>query len=284
LAQQPSRLVAAAVGGAAHVAKNMNVRVLVVGAGGRMGKAVCEAVLDDSSVELVAAVDPAHAGASVGNALGRDDTGLEMLAGLDDVAVAVDVAVDFTALEAARANLDWCAANSVHAVVGTTGFDADDLARLTALFTQSNLLIAPNFAIGAVLMMRFAELAAPFFEAAEIVELHHEHKVDAPSGTALRTAERLAEASGDWLGDPTEFEPVIGARGAEGPAGIRIHSVRLRGLVAHQEVLLGTTGQSLTIRHDSYDRSSFMPGVLHACRVISEHPGVTIGLDTYLGI
>jgi len=284
LVQQPSRLVAAAVGGAVRVADKMSVRVLVVGAGGRMGKTVCEAVLDDSSVELVAAVDPGYAGAPVGAVLGRDDTGLEILASLDDIAVDVDVAVDFTVLEAATGNLDWCAAHSVHAVVGTTGFSADDIARFTELFKKSNLLIAPNFAIGAVLMMRFAEIAAPFFDSGELIELHHEHKVDAPSGTALRTAERMAKASGEWLGDPTEFESPAGARGADGPAGIRIHSVRLRGLVAHQEVLLGTTGQSLTIRHDSYDRSSFMPGVLHACRVIREHPGVTIGLDSYLGI
>jgi len=262
----------------------MGVRVLVVGAGGRMGKAVCEAVLDDSSLELVAAVDPSLTATSLDAVLGRNDTSLAVLSDVEDIAVDVDVAIDFTVAEAARVNLAWCAASSVHAVVGTTGFDTDDIARFEDLFTSSNLLIAPNFAIGAVLMMRFAEIAAPWFETAEVVELHHENKIDAPSGTAMRTAQRMAEASDEWLEDPTESETLPGARGATGPAGIAIHSVRLRGLVAHQEVLFGTTGQSLTIRHDSYDRSSFMPGVLHACRVIGDHRGVTIGLDSYLGI
>jgi len=249
-----------------------------------MGKSVCKAVLDDSSLDLVAAVDPSLTGTPLGVALGHDGTTLGILASLDDITVDVDVAVDFTVLAAARASIAWCAASSVHAVVGTTGFDTDDITAFTGLFKASNLLIAPNFAIGAVLMMRFAELAAPFFESAEVIESHHHHKVDSPSGTALRTAERMAEASDDWLGDQTESETLPGARGATGPAGIRIHSVRLPGLVAHQEVVLGTNGQSLTICHDSYDRSSFMPGVLHACRVIGDHAGVTVGLDSYLGI
>jgi 4-hydroxy-tetrahydrodipicolinate reductase len=133
-------------------------------------------------------------------------------------------------------------------------------------------------------MMRFAELAAPWFETAEIVELHHDQKVDAPSGTAMLTAQRMADASGEWGDDPTRSEVVPGARGGKGPAGIPVHSVRLRGLVAHQEVLLGTTGQSLTIRHDSYDRSSFMPGVLLAVKQVADRPGLTIGLDELLGL
>ena len=145
-------------------------------------------------------------------------------------------------------------------MVGTTGFTEADVAALRDAFTRSNCLIAPNFAIGAVLMMRFAELAAPFFETAEIIELHHDGKVDAPSGTAMMTAWRMAAASPSWAPDPTTREVVPGARGGNGPGGIPIHSVRLRGLVAHQEVLFGTAGQSLTIRHDSYDRVSFMPG------------------------
>jgi 4-hydroxy-tetrahydrodipicolinate reductase len=143
--------------------------------------------------------------------------------------------------------------------------------------------VAPNFAIGAVLMMRFAELAAPYFETAEVIELHHDEKLDAPSGTAMLTLERMAAASSDWAPDPTTKTVVEGARGGAGPAGIRVHSVRLRGLVAHQEVLLGTTGQSLSIRHDSYDRTSFMPGVLLAVRAVGERPGLTVGLDTLLG-
>jgi 4-hydroxy-tetrahydrodipicolinate reductase len=147
-----------------------------------------------------------------------------------------------------------------------------------------NCVIAPNFAVGAVLMMRFAELAAPWFETAEVVELHHDNKVDAPSGTAMLTVERMAEASGRWGENPTRTEVLPGARGGVGPAGIRVHSVRLRGLVAHHEVLLGTTGQSLSIRHDSYDRSSFMPGVVLAVKSVADHPGVTVGLDTLLGL
>jgi 4-hydroxy-tetrahydrodipicolinate reductase len=149
--------------------------------------------------------------------------------------------------------------------------------------SPANALIAPNFAIGAVLMMRFAELAAPYFETAEVIELHHDEKVDAPSGTAMLTASRMAAASSDWAKDPTEKVVAEGARGGEGPGGIRVHSLRLRGLVAHQEVVLGTTGQSLTVRHDSYDRTSFMPGVLLAIRKVLEHPGLTVGLDAFLG-
>ncbi len=170
----------------------------------------------------------------------------------------------------------------MHAVVGTTGFTADDLERFSAAFTTSNCVVAPNFAIGAVLMMRFAELAAPYFETAEIIELHHDQKIDAPSGTAMLTAERMAAASSQWADDPTQKLVVEGARGARSGGGIPIHSVRLRGLVAHQEVLLGTTGQTLSIRHDSYDRSSFMPGVVLAVKQVQSRPGLTVGLDTLL--
>jgi 4-hydroxy-tetrahydrodipicolinate reductase len=144
-------------------------------------------------------------------------------------------------------------------------------------------VIAPNFAISAVLMMRFAELAAPFFDTAEVIELHHDGKVDAPSGTAIRTAERMAAASPDWAPDPTEREVYPGTRGGIGPAGIRLHAVRMRGMIAHQEVILGALGQTLTIRQDSYDRDGFMPGVILACKRIAEHPGVTIGLEPFLG-
>jgi 4-hydroxy-tetrahydrodipicolinate reductase len=198
-----------------------------------------------------------------------------------------EVAVDFTQVDGAKANLAWCADHAVHAVVGTTGFTEADIAELERLFPAggpANCFVAPNFAIGAVLMIRFAELAAPWFETAEIIELHHDAKVDAPSGTAALTAQRMATASTEWGNDPTMSEAIAGVRGGEGPAGIRVHSVRLRGLVAHQEVLLGTTGQTLTIRHDSYDRSSFMPGVLLAIKAISARPGLTIGLDRLLGL
>lgn len=256
------------------------IRVGVLGAAGRMGATVCAAIEGEPGLALVAAVDPHGEGGGI--------AGLPGLAVARDITVlaeaAAEVAVDFTALAAARTNLAWCAEQGIHAVVGTTGFTEDDHAALRAAFTRSNCLIAPNFAVGAVLMMRFAELAAPFFETAEIIELHHDGKADAPSGTAMMTARRMAAASDDWAPDPTTHEVVSGARGGTGPAGIHVHSVRLRGLVAHHEVLLGTLGQSLTIRHDSYDRESFMPGVLLAVKRVADHPGVTVGLDVYLGL
>jgi 4-hydroxy-tetrahydrodipicolinate reductase len=172
----------------------------------------------------------------------------------------------------------------MHAVVGTTGFTDDDLVALRGEFNGSNCVIASNFAISAVLMMRFAEMAAPYFDTAEIIELHHDAKVDAPSGTAVATAARMAAASSEWAPDPTQHEVYPGARGGVGPAGIHLHSVRMRGMVAHQEVILGAQGQTITIRQDSYDRSSYLPGVLLACKRIAEHPGLTIGLDSFLGV
>jgi 4-hydroxy-tetrahydrodipicolinate reductase len=194
------------------------------------------------------------------------------------------VAVDFTDAAGARDNLRWCAEHGVHAVVGTTGLRDEDLDELAASFTRSNCVVAPNFAIGAVLMMRFAELAAPWFPTAEIVELHHDLKVDAPSGTAMLTARRHGGGVGRLGRRPDHRARRRRRRGGRGPAGIPVHSVRLRGLVAHQEVLLGTTGQMLTIRHDSYDRSSFMPGVLLAVKAVADRPGLTIGLDAVLGL
>jgi 4-hydroxy-tetrahydrodipicolinate reductase len=260
----------------------MALRVGVFGAGGRMGSTVCRAVADDPDLELVAAVDPFHSGIDL-HQVTSVDLPFQVAAGPDAFAeVGVDVVVDFTQAEAARGNLAWLAEHGIHAVVGTTGFSDDDVADFEREFTSSNCVIAPNFALGAVLMMRFAEMAAPYFDTAEIIELHHDQKVDAPSGTAVLTAERMAAASATWADDPTTNEVYAGARGGEGPAGIRVHSVRLRGLVAHQEVLLGAAGQSLTIRHDSYDRSSFMPGVLLAVKAVPDRPGVTIGLDALL--
>jgi 4-hydroxy-tetrahydrodipicolinate reductase len=262
------------------------IRVGVFGAGGRMGSTVCAAVAADPELELVAAVDPYHAGIDL-QQLGVAASGVHVARTASALADSgADVAVDFTVVDAARGNLEWCADNGVHAVVGTTGFSDDDLAHYRDRFGNgtANAVIAPNFAIGAVLMMRFAELAAPYFESAEVIELHHDEKLDAPSGTAMLTVARMAEASQLWTPDPTEKLVAEGARGAEGPSGIRVHSVRLRGLVAHQEVLLGTTGQSLSIRHDSYDRSSFMPGVLLAVRAVREKAGLTVGLDALLGL
>ncbi len=262
----------------------MTIRVGVFGAGGRMGSTVCQAVAEDPELELAVGVDPFHAGIDLCQVTGAAVAG-QIAPSSDALTRArVEVAVDFTQVDAARENLAWCADNGVHAVAGTTGFTAADYEDLTARFTSSNCVIAPNFSIGAVLMMRFAELAAPYFETAEIIELHHDQKLDAPSGTSLLTAERMAAASADWGHDPTEKTVVDGARGGIGPGGIRVHSVRLRGLVAHQEVLLGTTGQSLSIRHDSYDRLSFMPGVVLAIKAVSTRPGLTVGLDSLLAL
>ena len=243
----------------------MAVRVGVFGAAGRMGRTVCDAVDADPDLELVARVD-------VG-----DDPDLIAAAG-------ADVAVDFTEASAARGNARWCASKGIHAVIGTSGLTEADHADLNTWFTSSNALVAPNFAIGAVLMVRFAELAAPFFETVDIIEMHHDQKIDAPSGTAVHTAERIAAASSSWASDPTQKETIPGARGAIGAGGVHLHALRVRGMVASQEVLFGTTGQSLSIRHDTTDRSSFMPGVVLACKRIADHPGVTVGLETYLGI
>lgn len=249
-----------------------------------MGSEVCRAVAADPELELVTAVDPFHIGIDLRQVTGADVTGQVTRDADALVQAEAQVAVDFTNLDAARENLRWCARNGVHAVVGTTGFSDDDYRELERQFTSSNCFVAPNFAIGAVLMMRFAELASPWFQTAEIIELHHDAKVDAPSGTAVLTAARMAAASDEWADDPTERIVVEGARGGEAPGGIRIHSVRLRGLVAHQEVLLGTTGQTLALRHDSYDRASFMPGVVLAVKAVPERPGLTVGLDALLDI
>ena len=248
-----------------------------------MGRAVCAAVTADADLTLVAAVDQRGAGGSVDGVDVSDE--LEALA-----AAHCDVVVDFTVAEAARTTLPWLGQQGIHAVVGTTGFTDEDLAVFASSFGGDangaggpNCLIAPNFAISAVLMMRFAEVAAPWFETAEVVELHHMRKVDAPSGTAVKTIERMAAArTTDFKDDPTEAEIYPGARGGAGPRNIRAHSIRMEGMVAHQEVILGAEGQTISIRQDSYDRTSFMPGVVLACKQIHQHPGLVLSLDPYL--
>jgi 4-hydroxy-tetrahydrodipicolinate reductase len=200
---------------------------------------------------------------------------------------AAQVVVDFTRPDVVMDNLRWCIAHGLHCVVGTTGFDDERLDMLRHLLADApgvGVLIAPNFSIGAVLMMRFAAAAAPFFESAEIVELHHPDKADAPSGTARRTAEMLATARRDAGLGPQPDATSSGLEGARGAdvAGVRVHSVRVRGLVAHQEVLLGGPGEILTIRHDSLDRASFTPGVLAGVRAVADHPGLTVGLEHFL--
>jgi 4-hydroxy-tetrahydrodipicolinate reductase len=256
-------------------------KVGVIGAAGRMGSTVCAAVIDSGGLDLVAAVDPGGVGRPAG-------AGVQIAGEVEAlVSAGAEVAVDFSVPAAAAANAEWCAAHGIHSVIGTTGLGDTALEGLRAAFPADGRLgcvVAPNFAIGAVLMMRFAELAAPWFPTAEIIELHHDAKVDAPSGTAMLTASRMAQASGDWAADPTTVHTVAGARGGQGPGGIRVHSVRLRGLVAHQEVILGGPGQSLSIRHDSYDRQSFMPGVLLAVGQVADRPGLTVGLEALLGL
>jgi 4-hydroxy-tetrahydrodipicolinate reductase len=261
------------------------IRVGVLGAAGRMGRTVAAAVAGDPELILVAVVDPAGAGAVV--------EGVETDASLDALTKAeADVAVDFTHPKAVMENVRWCVAHQVHAVVGTTGITPDDLEEIRVL-TQSggaNVVVAPNFAIGAVLMMRFAEQAARYLPAAEIVELHHDGKVDAPSGTAIATAHRIAAArgpdapaaaGGDVAHPGARGAVAPGARGAD-VEGVRIHAVRLPGLMAHQEVMLGGPGQILTIRHDSTDRASFIPGVLLAVKAVSSRPGLTVGIEPLL--
>ena len=239
-------------------------RVAVLGARGRMGSEGVRAVDGADDLELAAALD-------VGDPL--DLSG-------------ADVAVDFTHPDAVMANLRACVDAGVSAVVGTTGFDDARLAEVRAMLegTPVGVLVAPNFGVAAVLMMQFAASAARFFESVEIVELHHPRKADAPSGTARRTAELVAEARAGMAAMPDATTSALdGARGAD-VRGVRVHAVRLAGLVAHQEVLLGGAGESLTIRHDSYDRASFMPGVLLGVRSIGARPGLTVGLEHLLDL
>ncbi|MGH2694388.1 MAG: 4-hydroxy-tetrahydrodipicolinate reductase [Actinomycetota bacterium] len=241
----------------------MSTKVGVIGAGGRMGTETCRAVESDAQLELVARV-------------GHDDP-LDSL-----VRAGAEVAVDFTTPKAVKDNIRFCIEHGIHAVVGTTGLSAHDLDEIAAWTKEhgANVVIAPNFALGAVLMMRFAALAAPHFRSGEIVERHHEGKKDAPSGTSLRTAALMNEARREpWeVSGGTED-----ARGRDA-GGIRIHSLRVPGSVAHQEVVLGAPGETLTIRHDSLDRASFMPGVLLAIKKVASLEGLTVGLEHLLDI
>jgi 4-hydroxy-tetrahydrodipicolinate reductase len=248
--------------------RSETIKVAVIGANGRMGSQVCRAVSAADGLTLVAQFDQG------------DDLG--------DLGGA-QVVVEFSVPDASADNVAHCVERGVHTVVGTTGWDEPRLARLRdqlAAQPDVGVLIAPNFAIGAILMMRFAQQAARFYESVEVIELHHPGKVDAPSGTAARTAGLIAAARADaGLGevpDATTQDPG-GARGAR-VDGIPVHAVRLRGLVAHQEVLLGAEGEMLTLRHDSFDRASFMPGVLQGVRAVAAHPGLTVGLEHFLGL
>jgi 4-hydroxy-tetrahydrodipicolinate reductase len=248
----------------------MTTRVAVLGAAGRMGGEVCRAVEAADDLELVARLDV--------------DDSLDALAGST-----AQVVVDFTTPDAVMGNLERCIGAGLHAVVGTTGFDESRLATVRSWLDAApgvGVLVAPNFSVGAVLMMRFAEQAAAHFESVEVVELHHPDKVDAPSGTARLTAQRLAAARTKAGLPPSPDATTTALDGARGARvdDVTVHSVRLRGLVAHQEVLLGGPGELLTIRHDSLDRAGFMPGVLLGVRHVAERPGLTVGLESYLGL
>jgi 4-hydroxy-tetrahydrodipicolinate reductase len=245
------------------------IKVGVVGARGRMGQQVCATVEGQADLELVAQVDEGD---------------------LLEALLSSDVVVDFTHPGAVMGNLKWCVEHGLDVAVGTSGFGDDRLIQVRSWTDKAEgvrVLIVPNFSVGAVLMMRFAAQAARFFESAEVIELHHANKVDAPSGTALRTAGVISEArTKGGLGAPPDAtkQEVAGARGAR-VDDVRVHSVRLSGLVAHQEVLFGGHGETLTIRHDSLDRASFMPGVLLAVRGLASLPaGLTVGIEPLLGL
>lgn len=248
----------------------MTTKVAVLGAAGRMGSEACRAVESADDLELVAG-------------LGSADS-LEKLA--DSGA---EVAVDLTRPDVVMANLEFCIRHRVHAVVGTSGFDDERLDTVRGWLQDApgvGVLVAPNFAIGAVLMMRFAQQAARYFESAEIVELHHPGKADAPSGTAVRTAQLIAEARAGAGSKPipdATTQSLDGARGAD-VEGVHVHALRIAGMVAHQEIVFGSEGETLTIRHDSLDRVSFMPGVLLAVRSIMSRPGLTVGLEALLDL
>ncbi len=245
-------------------------KVGVLGALGQVGAEVCRAVEAAPDTELVARLDAG-----------------DPLDGL--VSAGAETVVDFTHPDAVMDNLRFCIEHGLHAVVGTTGFDEERLATLRewlAASPDTGVLVAPNFSIGAILMMRFAQVAAPYYESVEVVELHHPDKADAPSGTARRTAELIAAARREAGSDPVPDATSTSLDGARGAVvdGVRVHSVRMRGLVAHQEVLLGGLGETLTIRHDSFDRTSFTPGLLAGLRAIADHPGLTVGLESFLDL
>jgi 4-hydroxy-tetrahydrodipicolinate reductase len=243
-------------------------RVAVLGSKGKVGATMVQAVEAAEDLSLSAEVDAGDP--------------LTLLTDND-----TEVVIDFTHPDVVMENLQFLIDNGIHAVVGTTGFTDERLQQVRSWLAAKPgvaVLIAPNFAIGAVLSMHFARQAAPFFESVEVIELHHPHKADAPSGTAARTAELIAESRKGLPANPDATTSSLpGARGAD-VAGVPVHSVRLAGLVAHQEVLFGTAGETLTIRHDSIDRTSFVPGVLLAVRHVGEHPGLTIGIESLLNL
>jgi 4-hydroxy-tetrahydrodipicolinate reductase len=263
------------------------IRVGVIGACGRMGLMVCRAVAEADDLALVAAIDRSRVGENVGALIGQPKLGIPVSDELERLLEAeAEIAIDFTHPDVVMENVRWCIDHGVHLVVGTTGITQEDLQSIEKAIadegSETHVIVASNFALGAVLMLRFASLAVRFFPAVEIVELHHDNKADAPSGTAIATVRRLQDVrSKPWRGPMAES--LEGVRGGDFD-GIRVHSVRLPGLVAHQEVIFGGQGQTLTIRHDSTDRSSFIPGVLMAARAVMTRPGLTVGLEPLLDL
>lgn len=263
-------------------------RVGVFGAAGKMGRLVCQAVADAPDLELAGAVDPSHAGQPVGAMIGRPEIDLTVTGELTHLVQAeIEVAVDFTRPDSVMGNVQWAIDRGVHIVVGTTGVGPTEQDQirvwLEAEGGESGVIVTPNFSIGAAVAQRLAEEAARFFPAVEIVELHHDQKLDAPSGTASAAARRVAEARSEKWNGPADDERVDGVRGGE-VEGIRVHSVRLPGFIAHHEFIFGALGQTLTIRHDATDRTSFIPGVLLAVREVVARPGLTVGLEPLLNL
>lgn len=266
--------------------KESGIRVVVTGANGKMGQEVVKAVLNDPDLLLVGAVDPSVEGVNVGNVVGVGDTGILFSSRLGETLLAsnADVMIDFTSPNIVRDNVNTALEYGVRPVIGTTGIAQADLQSWDQILRNKQIggLVAPNFAIGAILMMKFAAQAARYMPHVEIIELHHDQKLDAPSGTAVKTAEMIAkERERVQQGHPREEEKLAGARGADFE-GMRIHSVRLPGFVAHQEVIFGGVGQTLTIRHDSIHRESFMPGVLMAANRVMEYTGLVYGLENLM--
>ncbi|MGH2723241.1 MAG: 4-hydroxy-tetrahydrodipicolinate reductase [Actinomycetota bacterium] len=259
------------------------IRVAVFGACGKMGRILCGAIEDDPELDLVVAIDPSRSGTSLAGVLGRPDVEVTVSADAQALTDAgAQVAVDFTRPDAVLSNVRAAVERGVHVVVGTTGITGESLRDIEAWLGDApgvGVVVAPNFSIGAVLAQRLSEEAARFFPAAEVVELHHDQKLDSPSGTAAATARRIAAARTEGWAGP-EGGPF---RGGE-VEGIRVHSVRLPGLVAHQEVIFGGLGQTLSIRHDTTDRASFMPGVLLAIKEVGSRPGLTLGLEPLLDL
>lgn len=258
-------------------------KVCVVGAAGRMGQEVCRAILKECDLELAGAVDLFMEGKDIGEVIGTEPLGINIVGDIQACieGTEFEVIVDFTHPESILGNIKKYINSRIAAVIGTTGLSAKDLEMIAAeaQFNEVPVLVAPNFAIGAILMMYFAGIASKYLENAEIIELHHDKKADAPSGTSIKTAEKMDIKASEL----DEKETFPGARGAV-INNIHVHSVRLPGLVAHQEVIFGGIGQTLTIRHDSIDRTSFMPGVILAVKRIKDYPGLTYGLENLLDL